>query len=61
MYEHPGDFGAYPLKNQVMLDVEKIFTGIRACGVDFFTGVPDSLLKEFCACVTDRVDGGSPG
>ena len=21
-------------------------------GVTFFTGVPDSLLKEFCACVT---------
>ena len=24
-------------------------------GVDFFTGVPDSLLKEFCLCVDDRV------
>lgn len=24
-------------------------------GVDFFTGVPDSLLKDFCAYVTDHV------
>lgn len=23
-------------------------------GVDFFTGVPDSLLKSFCAYVTDN-------
>jgi phosphonopyruvate decarboxylase len=25
---------------------------LRDSGVTFFTGVPDSLLKEFCACVT---------
>jgi phosphonopyruvate decarboxylase len=24
-------------------------------GVTFFTGVPDSLLKEFCACVTETL------
>ena len=24
-------------------------------GVDFFTGVPDSLLKEFCLCIDDRI------
>ena len=24
-------------------------------GVSFFTGVPDSLLKDFCACVTKSV------
>ena len=24
-------------------------------GVDFFTGVPDSLLKEFCQCIDDRI------
>jgi len=24
-------------------------------GVDFFTGVPDSLLKEFCLCIDNRV------
>lgn len=36
-----------------MLDPKGIYTGIRACGVNFFAGVPDSLLKEFCACITD--------
>ena len=24
-------------------------------GIDFFTGVPDSLLKEFCLCLDDNV------
>ena len=24
-------------------------------GVDFFTGVPDSLLKEFCLCIDDSI------
>ncbi len=27
---------------------------LGACGVDFFVGVPDSLLKSFCAYVTDN-------
>ena len=27
---------------------------LRASGVDFFTGVPDSLLKSLCAFVTDH-------
>ena len=27
---------------------------LREAGVDFFTGVPDSLLKNFCAYVTDN-------
>lgn len=39
-----------------MLDPLKIYHTIRTCGVDFFTGVPDSLLKEFCACVTDLAE-----
>ena len=24
-------------------------------GVEFFTGVPDSLLKEFCLCIDDFI------
>ena len=31
-----------------------IFAYIRGQGVRFFTGVPDSLLKDFCAYVTDN-------
>lgn len=33
---------------------EAVFEAIRGQGVDFFTGVPDSLLKDFCAYVTDN-------
>ena len=30
-----------------------LYDTLQAHGVDFFTGVPDSLLKDFCAYVTD--------
>ncbi|MBQ3343879.1 MAG: phosphonopyruvate decarboxylase [Kiritimatiellae bacterium] len=36
-----------------MVDVGSFVGGLKAAGVDFFTGVPDSLLKSFCAYVTD--------
>ena len=26
---------------------------LKSTGVEFFAGVPDSLLKGFCTCVTD--------
>ncbi len=31
-----------------------LFDALQKKGVTFFTGVPDSLLKDFCAYVTDR-------
>lgn len=34
--------------------VDAFVEALQTCGVDFFTGVPDSLLKNFCAYVTDR-------
>lgn len=37
-----------------MIDVEKFVGVMKSAGVDFFTGVPDSLLKSFCAYVTDN-------
>ena len=36
-----------------MVNVEKFVDGLKSNGVDFFCGVPDSLLKSFCAYVTD--------
>jgi phosphonopyruvate decarboxylase len=30
------------------------FDALRNSGLDFFTGVPDSLLKDFCAYVSDH-------
>ncbi|MBN2716707.1 MAG: phosphonopyruvate decarboxylase [Deltaproteobacteria bacterium] len=37
-----------------MLDPSSFVNLLKASGFSFFTGVPDSLLKEFCACVTDQ-------
>ena len=34
---------------------EEIFAFIRGQGIRFFAGVPDSLLKDFCAYVTDNM------
>ena len=36
-----------------MLDCADAFNAFRSAGVRFFTGVPDSLLKSFCAYVAD--------
>lgn len=37
-----------------MLEVDKIYNTFLSLGVDFFTGVPDSLLKNICAYITDN-------
>lgn len=37
-----------------MVSVEKIYETFLHNGVDFFTGVPDSLLKNICAYITDN-------
>lgn len=37
-----------------MLNVEKVYNTLLSNGVDFFTGVPDSLLKSICAYITDN-------
>lgn len=39
-----------------MLSPESVFNLIRQSGIDLFTGVPDSLLKNFCAYVTDNTE-----
>ena len=36
-----------------MIAVERFVETMKSAGVDFFAGVPDSLLKSFCAYVTD--------
>lgn len=36
-----------------MVDVARFVQTLSAAGVKFFTGVPDSLLKSFCAYLTD--------
>lgn len=39
-----------------MVSVEKFYETLRHCGVSMFTGVPDSLLKNLCAYITDNSD-----
>lgn len=41
-----------------MIDPKHFVDGLAAVGVDFYAGVPDSLLKDFCAYVDDH---GAPG
>ena len=40
-----------------MIGADRFVEALKAAGVDFFTGVPDSLLKSFCAYVTDTCGG----
>ena len=37
-----------------MMEVEKFVGCLKDSSVEFFTGVPDSLLKSFCAHVTEK-------
>lgn len=36
-----------------MIEVKNAYEALTASGIDFFTGVPDSLLKNICAYITD--------
>ena len=38
-----------------MVNSEKFVNTLTQSGVDFFCGVPDSLLKSFCAYLTDNL------
>lgn len=37
-----------------MIDTSKFYNALTSRGVDFFTGVPDSLLKDICAYISDH-------
>lgn len=39
-----------------MINTKLFFDCLKENGIDSFYGVPDSLLKEFCSCVTDNCD-----
>lgn len=38
------------------LEPEDFYNLLKSKGIDFYTGVPDSLLKDFCGYVADNVD-----
>lgn len=37
-----------------MIDPQEFVACLRANGVGFFSGVPDSLLKELCSCIAQE-------
>lgn len=37
-----------------MVNVKNFYDTLISYGIEFFTGVPDSLLKSFCAYITDN-------
>ena len=39
-----------------MIEAEYFYKKLIESGVGFFTGVPDSLLKDFCAYITDKTE-----
>ena len=39
-----------------MLNPKFFIDTLRSCNIDFFAGVPDSLLKNICAYISDTVD-----
>lgn len=39
-----------------MIRPEYFYNTLKGMGIDFYTGVPDSLLKDICAYITDHVD-----
>ncbi len=39
-----------------MISNEQFLKSLQQEGISLFTGVPDSLLKEICACITASVD-----
>ena len=39
-----------------MLDPKEFYNFLNSIGINFFTGVPDSLLKSFCGFVADNAD-----
>jgi phosphonopyruvate decarboxylase len=38
-----------------MIDCNQFVAGLAHAGIGFVTGVPDSLLKNICACITDTL------
>ena len=41
-----------------MVDQKQLFEALGKLGVDFFTGVPDSLLNDFCLYLVKNIPDG---
>ena len=40
-----------------MIQADRFIAFLQSRGIGFFCGVPDSLLKSFCACLTEQASG----
>ena len=40
-----------------MIDTKAFYDGMVKRGMDFFVGVPDSLLANLCACIKENAPG----
>ena len=38
-----------------MISPSRFFNELKSCDIDFYTGVPDSLLKNMCAFISDNL------
>ena len=38
-----------------MISPKIYLENLKKAGIDFFSGVPDSLLKQFCACISENI------
>lgn len=47
--------GSYTELVRDFLDPKEFYGAVRKHGIDYFCGVPDSLLKDFCAYVSNNV------
>lgn len=41
-----------------MVNQEQLFTSLKEIGIKFYTGVPDSLLNDFCLYLTNNIPDG---
>jgi len=46
----------YDPGHKIMLQPEDYLEVLQKNGISFYCGVPDSLLKHICACITDTLD-----
>merc|ERR1719230_574195 len=47
---------AAPAKKEESVSPVDMYEHVRAAGINYFCGVPDSLLKPFCAVVAERAE-----
>ena len=58
MHADKGNIDTYS-RNETMIQPKAFIDALAQGGIDFFAGVPDSLLKNLCAYITDYMSRGN--